>query len=58
MAYRTHGNTVDKIELAPTTQEPIQLQKCLFRVGLWIGGGADAISAPDEDLFIPIAKSR
>lgn len=58
LAYRVDGSSVNKIELAPLSRNPVDLQKCLFRVGLWVSGSADAMSAPDESLFIPIARSR
>ena len=58
LAYGTRDDVVDQIELAPSSNDPVDLQKCLFRVGLWIIGSAEALSASDAELFLPIADSR
>ena len=52
------GRKVRSVRLAPNTGTPLELQKCLFRLGLWIDGRAAMIGWSDAKLFVPTGRSR
>jgi hypothetical protein len=58
IAFDANDGVVDRLQFATDAYSPEQLQKCLFRLGLWADGHGDVIVLNDRELFIPVSQTH